>query len=78
MAARTSSSTHSGRTWMVSPSGRSRSENAKQGNRASARGGNEPGTRGPAEKKHKNMAEVRATGRQSDQGGSPGRRKASR
>jgi hypothetical protein len=33
------------------------------------------GVQGPAEKKHKNLAEVQATGRQSDQGGSPGKRR---
>lgn len=69
---RSSSSTHSSSTSMGKPSERSRSELPRQGTRASA--ASQPRERGPAEKKHKNMSEVRQTGYQSDQGGRPGRR----
>lgn len=55
---------------MTEPSGRSRTENRRQGRaRAAAQ---RQGVPVPAEKKHKNMAQVRATGRQGDPGGSPG------
>jgi hypothetical protein len=58
---------------MSIPSERSRAELPRE----SRGGGQGKGSaRGPSEKKHKNMAEVRSTGRQSDQGGSPGRRKS--
>jgi hypothetical protein len=70
MASRSSTSTHSPRTAMTKPSERSREELP-----SASRGRGESDTervRGPTEKKHKNMAEVRQTGRQSDQGGSPG------
>jgi hypothetical protein len=70
MASRSSTSTHSPRTAMTKPSERSREELPSE-----SRGRGESGTErvpGPAEKKHKNMAEVRQTGRQSDQGGRPG------
>jgi hypothetical protein len=73
MASRSSSSTHSKNT-MAKPSERSRSELPSQRGRAAEA----PAVRGPSEKKHKNMAEVRATGRQSQQGGSPGKRASSR
>jgi len=68
MASRSSPSTHSPRTSMTDPSRRSRSESPKQGPKAK----DLPGVRGPAEKKHKNMTEVRATGRQGEQGDKPG------
>jgi hypothetical protein len=68
--ARSSSSTRGDRNVMSKPSERSRAELPRSG-RASA-SDPQPRTRGPSEKKHKNLSEVRATGRQSDQGGSPG------
>jgi hypothetical protein len=78
MASRSSSSTQSPRAKMTVPSERSRGSLARP-SRASA---SQPpqGEKGPAEKKHKNMAEVKATGRQSDQGGNPGagKRRSSR
>jgi hypothetical protein len=69
MASRSSPSTHSQRTSMTAPSGRSRTQQPSQGRGNAA---DQPRTRGPSEKKHKNMSEVRSTGRQSDQGGRPG------
>lgn len=80
MASRSSSSTHSPRTAMTKPSERSRAEPARRG-RASDAAEPQPGSRGPAEKKHKSLAEVQQSGRQSDQGGRPGagsRRSSSR
>jgi hypothetical protein len=74
MASRSSPSSHSKRSSMTTPSQRSRSELPRQ--RASA--SDQPGVRGPSEKKHKNMAEVRQTGRQSDQGDKPGGTRRSR
>lgn len=70
MASRSSPSSHSPRTAMAKPSERSRAELPSE-SRARGQSDTEP-VRGPAEKKHKNMAEVRQTGRQSDQGGRPG------
>jgi len=70
MASRKAPATRSPRTTMGTPSEQSRSEKPRQG-RASA-SAQRKGTEGPAEKKHKNLAEVQATGRQSDQGGQPG------
>lgn len=68
MASRSSPSTHSDDSRMRNPSRRSRSElPGKDGQPEDA-----PAMRGPSEKKHKNMTEVRLTGRQSDQGGKPG------
>jgi hypothetical protein len=64
------SSTQSPHTAMSSPSKRSRNTLSRQ-ERA---GASEPAGRakGPSEKKHKNMAEVQTTGRQSAQGDRPG------
>jgi hypothetical protein len=74
MASRSSPSTHSTQSRMSSPSRRSRSE--QPGTDPQPK--DMPAMRGPSEKKHKNMKEVQATGRQSDQGGKPGgTRKAS-
>jgi hypothetical protein len=81
MASRSSSSTHSPHTAMTKPSERSREELPSQGGRASGRSEVERRDRGPAEKKHKSLAEVQRTGRQSDQGDRPGpssRRSSSR
>jgi hypothetical protein len=69
MASRSSPSTHSKHTRLTTSSRRSRAElpsNEEQTKEA-------PAMRGPSEKKHKNMKEVQLTGRQSDQGGKPGR-----
>ena len=74
MASPSSSSTRSPRTAMSKPSEDSRKANPRQG-RASA-AAQRKGVQGPSEKKHKNLAEVQATGRQSDQGGSPGKRRS--
>lgn len=52
---------------MGSPSVRSRQE-MPSGNGQGAKPEPERRVRGPSEKKHKNLAEVRSTGRQSDQG----------
>lgn len=67
MASRSSTSTHSPATSMGSPSVRSRQE-MPSGNGQGAKPEPERRVRGPSEKKHKNLAEVRSTGRQSDQG----------
>ena len=75
MASRSSSSTRSPATSLTKPSERSRAELSSQGSRASA--SPEPqqrSNRSPKDKKHKSLAEVQGTGRQSDQGGSPGAR----
>jgi hypothetical protein len=69
MASRSSPSTRSSRTAMSKPSERSRAELPRSSRAAASNP--QPRERGPAEKKHKNMAEVRATGRQSDQGDKP-------
>jgi hypothetical protein len=75
MASRSSPDTHSPKTTMSDPSRRSRREVPSDPAPPKAA----PGVRGPSEKKHKNMTEVRATGRQSNQGDKPGgTRKASR
>ena len=76
MASRSSSSTRSPQTF-AKPSERSRAELPNQRARADSRSQAENNVRGPSEKKHKNMAEVQSTGRQSDQGGSPKRRLSS-
>jgi hypothetical protein len=57
---------------MRAPSQRSRSERPSEGRRPTASDANRS-TAGPAEKKHKNLSEVQRSGRQSDQGGRPGR-----
>jgi hypothetical protein len=80
MASRSSSSTRSPSASMAKPSERSRAELPRQGARASNAEA-QRSSRGPAEKKHKSLAEVQSSGRQSDQGGRPGagnRRSASR
>jgi hypothetical protein len=71
MSSKSSSSTHSPRASMSKPSERSRAELPRRG-RASASAEPEPRLRGPAEKKHKSLAEVQQSGRQSDEGGRPG------
>jgi hypothetical protein len=73
MASRSSSSTRSPQTF-AKPSERGRSELPNQRARADSRSQAEKNVRGPSEKKHKNMAEVELTGRQSDQGDRPKRR----
>lgn len=76
MASRSSSSTRSRNTAMAKPSERSRAELPRANLRAQAsEGTSERGQRSPKDKKHKSLQEVQATGRQSDQGGSPGRRR---
>ena len=60
------SSTRSPKTTMSSPSDKARSTSPRQGASAANQ---RQGVKGPSEKKHKNMGEVRATGRQSDRGG---------
>jgi hypothetical protein len=72
MPSRSSSSTRSPQTF-AKPSERSRAELPNQGARADSRSQTEKSVRGPSEKKHKNMAEVQLTGRQSDQGDRPKR-----
>jgi hypothetical protein len=67
MASRSSPSTHSPRTTLKVPSQRSRAEIPGHVGRDEP----EPRDPGPAEKKHKNLDEVRRSGRQSDQGGRP-------
>ncbi|MFL6695338.1 MAG: hypothetical protein ACJ8GO_20505 [Ramlibacter sp.] len=74
MPSRSSPSTHSPKTSMSDPSRRSRSEVPSDPVRPKAA----PGVRGPSEKKHKNMTEVRATGRQGNQGDKPGGTRKSR
>jgi hypothetical protein len=74
MASRSSSSTASSRTSMRSPSDQSRSEVPSQGRGVTetSRPPNERASaRGPAQKKHKSLEEVRLSGRQSDQGDRP-------
>jgi hypothetical protein len=74
MASRSSSSTGSPRNSMRTPSDRSRSEVPSQGRSVTEtrRPPNErAGAAGPAQKKHKNLAEVQRSGRQSDQGDRP-------
>jgi len=74
MPSRSSPSTRSPKTSMSDPSRRSRAEVPSDPVRPKAA----PGVRGPSEKKHKNMTEVRATGRQSSQGDKPGGTRKSR
>jgi hypothetical protein len=79
MASRSSSSTGSRGTVMTKPSERSRAELPQGDRRAQAsQGTGESTQRSPKDKKHKDLQEVRSTGRQSDQGGSPGRRTRNR
>ena len=74
MASRSSPSTHSKQSRMTTPSRRSRAELPRTEEQPQAA----PAVRGPSEKNHKNMTEVKLTGRQSDQGDKPGgTRKAS-
>ena len=73
MASRSSSSTRSPQTF-AKPSERARSEQPNQRARADSRSQADNNVRGPSEKKHKNMAEVELTGRQSAQGDRPKRR----
>ena len=74
MASRSSSSTGSKRSTMSSPSVSSRSESPRRGPANPQAQRERTNAPSPSDKKHKSLAEVRATGRQSDQGGSPGRR----
>lgn len=76
MAARSSSSTRSPQTF-AKPSERSRTEQPNQRARADSRSQAGNNVRGPSEKKHKNMSEVQATGRQGSQGDRPKRRLSS-
>jgi hypothetical protein len=71
MASRSSPSTHSNHSRMTTPSRRSRAELPRTEDQPK----DAPAMRGPSEKKHKNMKEVQLTGRQSDQGDKPGKRK---
>jgi hypothetical protein len=74
--ARSSSSTRSPRTTLTSPKERSREQPAPASIRGQAQEAPDASrARGPKDKKHKSLDEVRATGRQSDQGGSPGSRR---
>jgi hypothetical protein len=73
MASRSSSATSSPQGFSK-PSERSRSEQPNQRARADSRSQAEKHPRGPSEKKHKNMTEVQASGRQSAQGDRPKRR----
>lgn len=75
MASRSSSSTHSPRASMSKPAERSRADLPRRG-RASASAEPQPRSPGPSEKKHESLAQVRQTGRQSDQGGRPGRNRS--
>ena len=78
MASQSSSSTGS-KNSIMSTSGRSRTESPRRGPaNPQASEGRRSNAGSPSDKKHKSMAEVRATGRQSDQGGSPGRRSTRR
>jgi hypothetical protein len=78
MASRSSSSTRSQRTGLAKPSERSRAELPSQGSRSGDGGrASASAQRSPKDKKHKNIAEVQSTGRQSDQGGRPGSGKRS-
>jgi hypothetical protein len=73
MAARSSSSTRSPRTALSSPKRSSRDEQSRPAVRGPAQEAPQASRlRGPKDKKHKSLDEVRATGRQSDQGGRPG------
>ena len=76
MASRSSSSTRSRDTTLAKPSERSRAELPRDNLRAQANEGtSQRGQRSPKDKTHKSLQETRSTGRQSDQGGSPGRRR---